>query len=325
VDLSVISVNYNSLEYLRPCIASIYEWTRGVSIEIVVVDNASPKGDIASLKEEWPEIKLVKSDANLGFAGANNLGFRHCTGDWVLFLNPDTKLTSPALNIMLQKARSLSGLGIAGCRLLNSDGSVQTSSIMNFPGILNSIFELEFLRLQWPRLWGIGPLFAKDPKTVEVKAVSGACMLLPRQVFETIGMFREDYFMYSEDIDLCYQSVRAGFKNYSIGEASMIHYGGTSSSSERQTTMKTTAELQFCEKNYGRLYTRMFRYAMALNAIARLIVIAVLRWFGKTAVANRSLDSASSRWNVVLRTLSSGTHIATNQLTKRGDYRTTKA
>jgi N-acetylglucosaminyl-diphospho-decaprenol L-rhamnosyltransferase len=325
VDLSIISVNYNSLEYLRPCVTSIYEWTRGISFEIIVVDNASPKGDIASLKPEFPEIKLVKSETNLGFAGANNLGFQHSAGDWVLFLNPDTKLTSSALNVMLEQSRSLPGLGIAGCRLLNGDGSVQTSSIMSFPGILNSLFGLEFLRLHWPEIWGIGPLFAKNPRNAEVEAISGACMLVQRQVFEQIGMFSENYFMYSEDIDLCYQAVRAGFKNYYIGQASMIHYGGTSSTSERQTTMKTTAELQFCEKNYGPLYMRMFRYATALNAIVRLSVIAVLRWFGVAVLANRSLDSASSRWNAVLKTLCSGTHTTTNRVTKSADYRTTSA
>ena len=303
MDLSIISVSYNSLDYLRSCVASIYQWTRGISFEIIIVDNASPKGDIDRLKEEFPEIKLVKSDTNLGFAGANNLGFRHSSGDWIVFLNPDTKLTSPALSGMIDQAESLPELGIAGCRLLNADGSVQTSSIMNFPRILNSIFQLEYLRLRWPSLCGIGPLFANDPKPAQVEALSGACMLVKRQVFQELGMFSEEYFMYSEDLDLCCKAVRSGRRNYYIGQASMIHYGGKSSGAEWQTTTKTKAELLFCERNYRRPYAYAFRTALAFNAVARLSVIALLGLFGSKISAKYELERANARWRCILKTL----------------------
>src|SRR5690348_16023197 len=129
MDLSIIIVNWNSAEYLRKCIPSIYRWTNSqISLEVVVVDNASPSGDAGSLKENFPEINLIKSSKNLGFAGANNLGFRHSTGDWVLFLNPDTELNSPAIDVMMREMQSLSEGGIAGCKLLNADLSVQTRS-----------------------------------------------------------------------------------------------------------------------------------------------------------------------------------------------------
>lgn len=325
MDLSIISVNYNSLDYLRSCVASIHQWTRGISFEIIVVDNASPKGDIDRLKEEFPDVKLVKSETNLGFAGANNLGFRHSSGDWILFLNPDTKLTSPALNVMFEQARNLPEVGIAGCRLLNADGSVQTSSIMNFPRILNSIFQVEPLRLRWPGLWGIGPLFTANAEPVQVEAVSGACMLVQRQVFETIKMFSEDYFMYSEDLDLCCQAIRAGLKNYHIGQASLIHYGGTSSGAEWQTSMKTKAELLFCERNYGRLYASAFRLALALNAAGRLLTIALLRWFGTGAFATNRLESARARWKCTLKTLLAWEQSAESPVSNRTGYSTSGA
>ena len=325
MDLSIISVNYNSLDYLRPCIASIYQCTRGISFEIIVVDNASPKGDVDQLKQEFPDIKIVKSCKNLGFAGANNLGFKHSSGDWILFLNPDTKLTSPALNVMLDRARTLADLGIGGCRLLNADGSVQTSSIMKFPRILNSIFLVEKFRLRWPRLWGIGPLFSRNPAAVHVEAVSGACMLTKSDVFEQISMFSEDYFMYSEDLDLCYKADRAGLKNYYIGQASMIHYGGTSSDSERQTSMKTKAEMLFCEKNYGRSYTMAFRLALALNAVARLTTIVIMGCFGSKLSSRYGLESARARWTCIIKTLLAREHVMVSSASNSAGYSATSA
>jgi GT2 family glycosyltransferase len=303
MDLSIIFVNWNSLDYLRECIPSIYKWTRGLRFEVIVVDNASPVGDVDRLQFEFPGIKLIKSEKNLGFAGANNLGFKHSSADNILFLNPDTKLVSEAIGEMMRHLQSLPEAGIVGCKLLNADLSVQTSSIMKFPGIWNAILQIEYLRLRWPELCGIGPLFSSHPAPVEVEAISGACMLVRRDVFEQAGMFSEDYFMYSEDLDLCYQTIRAGFKNYYVGQASIVHYGGKSSVAERQNVMKTTSELRFCEKNYGRAYTLMFRIVLIFNATGRLAVLAIARSFRKPEGENGKLNSAWVKWRVILRTL----------------------
>jgi N-acetylglucosaminyl-diphospho-decaprenol L-rhamnosyltransferase len=302
VDLSIIIVNWNSEDYLRECIPSIDRWTAEVSYEVIIVDNASPSGSIDSIKEQFPEIRLIKSGKNLGFSGANNIGFRESAGNYILFLNPDTKLSSAAIDLMMQEAKRLPDAGILGCRLLNSDLSVQTSSIMKFPRIWNSILQIEYLRLRWPELWGIGPLFS-DSQPAEVEAVSGACMLMRREVFEKIGRFSEEYFMYSEDVDLCYQAVRAGFKNYHLGHAAIVHYGGKSSPGAWQTAMKTRAELRFCRRNYGRLYSLLFRMALVLNASARLTVLAAVRLFARAFRVKNALDSAWLRWSIILKTL----------------------
>ena len=303
MDLSIILVNWNSEEYLRECVASIYEWTRQVLLEVIIVDNASPSGNVDTLKAQFPEIHLIKSGKNLGFAGANNLGFLHSTGDCVLFLNPDTKLNSPAIDIMMEQIRKLPKAGVVGCKLLNADLSVQTSSIMKFPRIWNAILQLEYFRLRWPKLWGIGALFTADAAPSEAQAISGACMLLRRGVFEQIGMFSEEYFMYSEDQDLCYQAIRAGFKNYHIGGATIVHYGGKSSPSAWQTAMKTRAQLWFCEKNYGSFYSLMFRLAMIVNASARLLLVVIIRLLARILRAKHPLDSAWLRWSITLKTL----------------------
>src|SRR5689334_8763850 len=107
MSLSVILVNWNSTDYVRECIASIYEFTSGLRVEIIVVDNASPVQDLDGLAERFPEVHVIKSPQNLGFAKANNLGFRHSSGGCVLFLNPDTKLVGSAVNMMLERLKSL--------------------------------------------------------------------------------------------------------------------------------------------------------------------------------------------------------------------------
>jgi GT2 family glycosyltransferase len=303
MDLSIICVNWNSVDYLLECISSIYEWTRGISFEVIVVDNASPAKNVDMLSEHFSEIKIIKSQKNLGFAGANNLGFRNSKGDYVLFLNPDTKLTQPAITRMLRDFRSLPDVGIMGCKLLNGDLSVQTSSIMKFPRILNTTFHVERLRVRWPGIWGIGPLFSSKQDPVSVEAISGACMLTTRQVFESVGMFNERYFMYSEDLDLCYKVKRAGLNNYYVGSIAIIHYGGRSSPRASQTAMKTRAELQFCREHYGTFYALLYRVALLCNASVRLLLLASWRFLARLTGSRMTTESTWNRWRVMFKTL----------------------
>jgi N-acetylglucosaminyl-diphospho-decaprenol L-rhamnosyltransferase len=306
MELSIVCVNWNSVDYLRECLASIYEHTEGVSFEILIVDNASPAGDVSVLKKEFPEIKLIESPTNLGFAGANNLGFRQSSGTYVLFLNPDTRLTGPTIPIMLGHIKSLPDAGIVGCKLLNSDLTVQLSSIQKFPTILNQALDAEYLRIRWPRcpLWEIAPLFAENVKLLKVRVIPGACMLLRRTVFEQVGMFSEDYFMYAEDIDLNYKVKHAGFANYYVGETAIIHHGGGSSSRQevRQwaVVMKMNAMLQLFQKTRGGAYGAGYRAAMGTVAAARLSILTVISLIERLLGRGPSPRVAFIKWKAVL-------------------------
>jgi hypothetical protein len=303
LDLSIICVNWNSLDYLLDCIASIYEHTRGISFEVVVVDNASPEGGVEILEQRFPQVKIVRSNKNVGFAGANNLGFRQSTGRYVLLLNPDTKLIGPAINIMLEQIRSLPDAGIVGCKLLNTDLSTSTSSIQKFPTILNQLFNVEHLRLTFPTfpLWDIGPLFCENPHPVKVEVIPGACMMLTRDAFERVGLLSEDYFMYAEDIDLNYKLRRLGLSSYYIGEARIVHHGGGSSSrqnvSQWSTVMTYKAMLRFYRMSRGRAYAEAYRVVMGLAAIARLILLTMMFPFGD----RQGIRCAAAKWSTVLK------------------------
>jgi GT2 family glycosyltransferase len=307
MELSIILVNWNSLDYLRECISSIYADTRDISFEIIVVDNASPQGGVETLHEQFPDAKIIKSPENVGFAKANNIGFGQSTGSYVLFLNPDTQLLGPTLNIMLQHMKSLPDAGIVGCKMLNTDRTVQITSIQRFPTILNQVLNAEYLQLRWPNcpLWSIGPLFSSEAKVVKVEVIPGACMLLRREVFAQVGMFSEDYFMYAEDLDLNYKLKGAGYTNYYVGETSIVHHGGRSSSRQKvsqwSTTMKYRAMTRYYRKTRGPLYELMYRAMMGCAAVGRLFLLGIAYLFGSSAWNRESVRFAADKWKAVLK------------------------
>lgn len=303
IDLSIICVNWNSLDYLRKCIASIYAETRGMEFEIIVVDNASPEGGVEGLLELFPAVKIIKSEENLGFARANNLGCTYAQGEFILFLNPDTELRGAAINILLARMRNLPDAGIVGGKLLNTDLTVQTAAIQKFPTILNQLANIEILRLRWPActLWSIAPLFVRNGGPVKVQVIPGACMLLRRVIFEKVGMFSEDFFMYGEDLDLNCQVKKLGLSNYYIEDAEIIHHGGKSSSrqtvSNWSTIMKYRAMQRYYDKNRSPFYSWMYRSAMGASAAGRLLLLALAYPFADKAV----IRAASSKWTIVLK------------------------
>jgi GT2 family glycosyltransferase len=307
LDLSIIYVNWNSVDYLCESIASVIEHTHSVSYEIIVVDNASPEPGVDSLKKKFPDIIILHSEKNLGFAGANNLGFRHSTGEFVLFLNPDTKLMAPSIDLLIARHKSLPDAGIVGCKLLNTDLSVQLSSIQTYPTILNQAMDAEYLRLRWPEcpLWKIAPLFSEEVSLMKVEIIPGACMLLRRSVFEQIGLFSEEYFMYAEDLDLNYKVKAAGLTNYYVGETAIIHHGGTSSSRQRvshwATIMKYRAMVQLFRKTRGSVYALGYRLAMGAVATGRLLLLGLMSLFGNLISDRESLKYSQEKWKTVLK------------------------
>lgn len=307
MELSIIIVNWNSVEYLREAISSIYQYTHDISFEIVVVDNASPDGGARRLKAEFPTITLVESSQNLGFSKANNLGCAYSSGSYLLFLNPDTKLVSPAINIMLDSIKSLPNPGVVGCRLLNSDLTVQTSCVQTFPTIANQVLDVEYLRLLWPNcsLWKLGVLFSRSQLPARVDMVSGACLMVMRDVFERVGLFSEEYFMYAEDLDLCYKVRQSGLDNYYVATSSVIHYGGKSATQQTanqwSVIMKFNSIFKFCVKTRGHFYGVAYRVAMGVSALVRLVLLTPLLLLKSTTGNTGTLKPGVSKWIAVLK------------------------
>jgi N-acetylglucosaminyl-diphospho-decaprenol L-rhamnosyltransferase len=307
VELSIIFVNWNSFCQLRGSLRSVFATVVGVEYEVIVVDNASLADDATDVEAEFCGVKLIASKKNLGFAGANNLGVEHSRGQYLLFLNPDTLVIGNAIADMLGAMKAVGGAGIVGCKLLNSDGSVQTSCVQRFPTIWNQLLDVEYLRRRWPnwKLWGIAPLFNAGLQPVEVEVVSGACLLIDRDSFDQAGGFSSEYFMYAEDVDLCYQIRKLGRKAYYTNSASVFHHGG-GTSRERcgkawVAIMQRQAILKFYRRTRGSAYAEMFRLAMACNAMLRLILLAIMLPFRKRAADERVLCSTPEKWFGILK------------------------
>jgi len=248
---------------------------------VIVVDNASFDGCGELLASEHPEVIFIQSQINLGFARANNLGAKKSRGKFLLFLNPDTEVRDRTLDRLFDHLSSLPGAGAVGCRLLNSDGSLQLSCVQSFPTIINQVLDAHVLRRIFPRagLWGTAGLFEKCEAPVKVEAVSGACLMIRREVFDQVGGFSSDYFMYGEDLDLCFKTRRQGLDNYHCGEAVVVHHGGGSSrqaQSSFATIMIRKSVKRFLRKYHGRYYSGGYQMAMSGAALVRLAFLMAL-------------------------------------------------
>ncbi|MDB6022723.1 MAG: glycosyltransferase family 2 protein [Pedosphaera sp.] len=303
-ELSIIIVNWNSKDYVRKCVQSIHANTSGTDFEIVVVDGASYDGCGEMLAHEFPGVRFIQCEKNVGFARANNLAFEQSRGNCLLFLNPDTEVVDTAINVLRRALLEIEGAGIVGAKLLNTDGSVQTSCVQTFPTILNQVLDTEILRRAFPRHSGIAPLFALGNQPAPVQVLSGACLMMRRAVFVQVARFSEDYFMYAEDLDLCYKVNRAGLKNFYVPAASIIHHGGGSSKPGQSTfsdVMMRESVFRFLTKVRGRWYSAVFRFSLALSALGRLALLLLLFPVKMICGEAATVSGSMRKWLAILK------------------------
>jgi GT2 family glycosyltransferase len=300
MDLSIIIVNWNSVEFLKKCLASVKAGTHAINYEIIVIDSASFDGCEEMLRKYYPEVVFIQSQENVGFARANNMAFEKSCGSKVLFLNPDTEIDDSAINIIYDYLQKLPKAGALGCKL-NSDRSIQTSCIQSFPTILNQVLDSEYLRARSLKssLWGVAPLYEDKSEPSVVNAISGACIMMERNIFEHIRKFSEEYFMFTEDIDLCYKAKKAGYLNYYVPEASIVHHGGGSSQEAKSNfavVMMRESMYQFLMKTKGHSYAWCYRISMLFSALLRLFTL----WIS-SVVFKRQNRNPINKWQAVFQ------------------------
>lgn len=254
--LSIVIVNYNTRELLVDCINSIEKSPIGVPYEIIVVDNNSYDKSTDMLKKDYPHVKLIANQENAGFARANNQGFELSVGEYILLLNSDTIILDVALKILIDFMDMHKEAAICGPKLLNSDLTIQLPCRRGFPRFINSISHFTGLAKLLPK----SKVFASYLLTYldsecdhEVDAVSGACMLVRRDVVDKIGgLLDEAFFMHFEDIDLCYRAKQHNYKVFYVHDSQVIHLKGQSSKlrSEGVTRNFFDSALIYFKKNY---------------------------------------------------------------------------
>jgi GT2 family glycosyltransferase len=305
MELSIIIVNWHSAEFVRQCLRSIQAHAPSPQPEIIVVDGGSYDGCGEMMAREFPEATFIQSTKNLGFARANNLGAKQAHGRVLWFLNPDTELLEDSISILQSRLRSLPEAGAVGCRLLNSDRTLQTSCIQSFPTVLNQVLDSDFLRARFPRssMWGMAALYSDRPGPEVVEVVSGACIMVRRSLFEEIGGFTQDYFMYGEDLDLCFKIRQAGCRVYFVPETSVVHHGGGSTqkaASNFSHVMTQESVYRFFCRNRGRASGTAYRLAMAVTAVPRLLACLPLLLISGNRIVRHGTGSLR-KWLSILR------------------------
>ncbi len=243
-DLSIIIVNLNNKQLLKDCLYSIYQQTKKISFEVIVIDNASTDGSVEMVKLSFPEAQVAANQENVGFAKANNQALALANARYALLLNNDTVVKDGAFDKLVEFMDNHPRAGACGPRLLNPEGTIQRQG-------------------SWlsRRFW-----LAKKPVTVDF--VVGACLLVRKEVVDQVGYLDENLFFYNEDLDWCLTIRKAGYKIYFLPEAEVIHFGGASS--RRAFNPQLLVEgfkggLYFCRKHYGEFAYQSYRLLLILG------------------------------------------------------------
>lgn len=268
--LTISIVNYNAGEYLLSCLESLEKVRGEVEFDVYVIDNASTDGSLEKVKNQFPDFNYISNKENLGFGKAQNLVLKKAKTPYVLTLNPDSEIPPGTLSFMLDFMDKNPDVGVSSPRIEKADGSLDIASHRGFPTPWASFL---YFFLKNDRLYH---LTDRDmTKTHEVDAVVGAFMLMRKAVLEIVGYFDEDYFLYGEDIDLCFRIKQAGFKIMYVPEVKILHVKGVSSGIKKHSQENTSASAStknlslnyfyktmtiFYKKHYAKNYPFFFNW-----------------------------------------------------------------
>ncbi len=220
-EVSVVVVTYNALPWVERSLESV----RGH--ETIVVDHGSTEGTVELVRERFPEARLLQQE-NKGLGGGSNAGMRVASGDYFLLLNSDAWALDDAVERLAAFADEHPEAAVVGPRLLNQDGSLQRS-VRGFPSVWRLATEYFFLRKLAPRSRALNAFYGAGfdhDEVREAEFLMGACLLVRREAADTVGLFDEDFFMFSEETDWCYRFRQAGWKVLFTPEAEFVHVGG---------------------------------------------------------------------------------------------------
>lgn len=291
--LSILLVNYRVPRFLEQCLLSVRRASKGLSVEVIVVDNDSGDGSIEWLAPRFPDVRFIQSDQNLGFARASNWAYRESKGDYVLFLNPDTLLSEDCLHGSIRMLESNPSAGALGIKMIDGGGRFLRESKRAFPDPATAFYKIIGLSSLFPHSprfarYHLGHLSPDSNHSIDV--VSGAYFMVRRSVLDVVGLFDEDFFMYGEDIDLSYRIQRAGFVNLYYSGSTLLHFKGESTQKQsfRYVKLFYGAMSRFVRKHdlHGGAFRMGIQLAIGLRATLSFvrraiqrIGIPVLDWF----------------------------------------------
>jgi GT2 family glycosyltransferase len=265
--LDIVIVSYRSRDLLRACLESLRKYPPAAPLHVHVVDNASGDGVAEVVRTEFPDVDLTVAERNLGFAKASNIGIHRGRSPFVLLLNPDTEVTEGALDRMLELMAERPEIGICGCRLVRPNGDFDHAARRSFPTVLGALGHFTGLGRRNGVPARLAQYRAPEVEAGRVDAVNGAFMLVRRAALAEVGLFDEGYWMYMEDLDLCYRFAEAGWTTWYEPGVTVLHVKGASSGQRRDPRLNIA---------FHRGMLRFYRahYAPRRNPVTNLAVYA---------------------------------------------------
>lgn len=291
-ELAVVIVNYNTKELTDNCLASVYkaESPRG-GLQVVVVDNGSKDGSVKMIKEKYPQVTLIDHGSNTGFAKGNNIGADAADAKYILFLNSDTIVKRFSLVKPLKYLKTYPKVGAITIRLYLKDGTIDLDNHRDFPTPWASFTKFSKLGKVFPKseffnAYHLG--CRKIDKIHQIPVAAGSYMMMPKKLFDDIGMWDEDYFFYGEDIDLCYRINEAGFKIIYYPKVTTIHLRGSSSglrkenaktkaSSKKDRIKLARASVDAWRIFYKKFYVNKYPYWVTALVLAGISILGNIR------------------------------------------------
>ncbi|MEN6332829.1 MAG: glycosyltransferase family 2 protein [Phycisphaerales bacterium] len=276
LDVSIIIVSWNTRDMVRDCLQSVYEQTRGVSFEVILVDNASSDDTAAMVRTEFPQVLLTANPDNRGFAAGNNQGFERARGRYILMLNPDTVVLDNAIAKTIRYADEHAEAGVVGCRVLWPNREWQ-STCFRFHSLSQiALGSVAFFRMhrffQWSILHPDRYMNLDFTAEQDVDVVAGCFFLIPRQVLTKVGRLDESFFMYGEEAEFCHRVHRAGWRVRYFPGAQIVHiYGGSSNQVIHEMSLnKRVAVLLFLDRTRGFLPAWVANLFMLFGVLLRM-------------------------------------------------------
>ncbi|HEU0111786.1 MAG TPA: glycosyltransferase [Flavisolibacter sp.] len=286
--LSIIIVNYNVKYFLEQCLYSVLKACKEIESEILVVDNHSTDGSLDYLQPKFPGVQFIKSENNQGFGKACNKGLGLASGDYILFLNPDTIVSEDSFTTCISFFETQPDCGAVGVQMIDGSGRFLKESKRSFPSPVTALYKLSGLALSFPKSkvfgrYHLGHL--NENENHEVDVLAGAFMMIPKKVLEKTGAFDEAFFMYGEDVDLSYRIQKSGYKNFYVAETNIIHFKGESTKrgSLNYIRLFYQAMSLFVRKHYGDSKAGFFNASIQLAIWVRASITALakfIKWIG---------------------------------------------
>jgi GT2 family glycosyltransferase len=275
IELSFIIVSWNAKSYLQKCVESIISKSGTCEKEIIVVDNASTDGSDELIREKYQQVVLIRNEANLGFAKANNIGIRRSRGKYVLLVNSDVEVLEGCIEHLILFMEQHPEIGMLGPQIIDANGNLQRSC-MAFPTLWNAFCRALALDTIFPKVKIFGGnlmAFWQHDTVREVDVINGCFWLVRREALNQVGLLDERFFIYAEDIDWCKRFWNAGWKVVFVPQAQSVHYGGASSSQApvRFSVEMHRANLQYWKKHHGRAAQAGFLTITGLHHMIRLM------------------------------------------------------